>query len=40
MIGADLPDLKPEEVLITVTDFDTYAPLVQCILRGGAVHLP
>ena len=36
----DLRDLKPEEVLIAVTDFDTYAPLAQGILRGGPVHLP
>ena len=37
---ADLPGLKPEEVLVAVTDFDAYAPLAEAILRSGAQSLP
>lgn len=37
---AGLPDLQPEEVLVAVTDFDTYAPLAEGILRGGEFKLP
>ncbi len=37
---AELPDLKPEEVLIAVTNFDTYAPLAEGVLRAGANPLP
>ncbi|MCX6938148.1 MAG: exodeoxyribonuclease V subunit gamma [Verrucomicrobia bacterium] len=36
----DLPGLQPEEVLVAVTDFDTYAPLAEGILRSGELRLP
>lgn len=36
----DLPGLKPEEVMVAVTDFDVYAPLAQSILRSGPTPLP
>ena len=36
----DLPGLKPEEVMVAVTDFDVYAPLAQSILRSGPNPLP
>ncbi len=37
---AEIPDLQPEDVLIAVTDFDTYAPLAESILRVGPNALP
>ncbi len=37
---ADLPGLQPEDVLVAVTDFDTYAPLAEGILRSGELRLP
>jgi exodeoxyribonuclease V gamma subunit len=37
---ADLPGLKPEEILVAVTDFDAYAPLAEAILRSGTQPLP
>ncbi len=37
---ADLPGLKPEDVMIAVTDFDAYAPLAEGILRSGPHPLP
>lgn len=36
----DIPDLRPDEVLVAVSDFDTYAPLAEAILRGGPRPLP
>lgn len=36
----ELPNLKPEEVLVAVTDFDAYAPLAEAILRSGTQPLP
>ncbi len=35
----ELPNLKRDEVLIGVTDFDTYAPLAEGILNGGTPSL-
>jgi exodeoxyribonuclease V gamma subunit len=35
----ELDHLRPEEVLIAVTDFDTYAPLAEGILNGGSPSL-
>lgn len=37
---AEWPDLQPEDVMVAVTDFDTYAPLAEGILRAGAHPLP
>lgn len=37
---ADLPDLRPEDVLIVAPDFDAYAPLAFSILRDGFPRLP
>lgn len=37
---ADLPNLKPDEVMVAVTDFDAYAPLAEGILRAGPQPLP
>ena len=37
---AELPGLKPEDVMIAVTDFDAYAPLAEGILRSGLHPLP
>jgi len=37
---AELPGLKPDEVMIAVTDFDAYAPLAEGILRAGPQPLP
>ncbi|MEN9841032.1 MAG: hypothetical protein RL376_832, partial [Verrucomicrobiota bacterium] len=36
----DHEGLQPEDVLIAVTDFDTYAPLAEGILRSGEFKLP
>jgi len=36
----DLPGLRPEEVLVAVTDFEAYAALAPGILRRGAHPLP
>jgi exodeoxyribonuclease V gamma subunit len=37
---AELPGLRPEDVLVAVTDFDRYAPLADGVLRAGAAPLP
>ena len=37
---AELPGLKPDEVMVAVTDFDAYAPLAEGILRAGPQPLP
>ena len=37
---AEWPDLRPEDVMVAVTDFDTYAPLAEGILRSGSQPLP
>jgi exodeoxyribonuclease V gamma subunit len=37
---AEIPGLQPEDVLVAVSDFDTYAPLAEGILLGGVTELP